>query len=102
MARTLRSNKRKLDDNNVAAGGGATTTTIQAENGFAPSSPPAKKFKGSITWSICQSEMMLKHIHHVDTPPPRRSTRSRPTTPTREIKKVEEKVVWMSSVEEKK
>lgn len=52
--------------------GGATTTTIQAENGFAPSSPPAKKFK--------------------DTPPPRRSTRSRPTTPTREIKKEEEKV----------
>lgn len=65
MARTLRSNKRKLDDNNVAAGGATTTTTtttIQTENGFAPSSPPAKKFKGSITWSICQSEMMLKHI----------------------------------------
>lgn len=61
MARTLRSNKRKLDDNNVAAAG-ATTTTIQTENGFAPSSPPAKKFKGSITWSKCQSGMMLKHI----------------------------------------
>ncbi|KAI7881404.1 hypothetical protein K492DRAFT_177120 [Lichtheimia hyalospora FSU 10163] len=65
MARTLRSNKRKLDDdNNVTTG----ATIPPTENGFASSSPPpAKKRKDT-----------------------RRSTRSRPTTPTRDMKNQEE------------